>query len=990
MNFQDVILTLQRFWARKGCVLVQPYDLEVGAGTFHHFTTLKALGPEPWKVAYVQPSRRPTDGRYGENPNRLQHYYQFQVLLKPSPDDVQARYLQSLRALGVDALDHDIRFVEDDWESPTLGAWGLGWEVWLDGMEITQFTYFQQSASQVLDTPAVEITYGLERIAMFLQGVRQVWDINWDDRHNYGDVLLQPEIDHCRYDFETADIDRLLEMYQLFEAEARSCLAAGLVVPAHDYVLRCSHTFNVLDARGAVGVTERAGYFAKMRELARKVAENYLAQREDKGFPLMEKMPVRKDQPMPPDPSELSQAEDFLVEVGVEELPPHELQFALEQWRTGLPKALDEARLSYEEVQVVGTPRRLAAYVRQLAPRQPDREVELKGPPADRAFDAEGKPTKAAQGFARAHGIPVESLGTASDGKRSYVVATKSEVGRPAWQVLSQVLPDLVTGLRFAKTMRWDHTKVAFSRPVRWLLALHGDQIVPFGYGALMSGRLTRGPRPLGSPEVQLAAASDYFTQMEKMGVLVDRTNRKETIRKLAEQAAEEAGGAIPEGQEGLLEEVTDLVEVPVPVLGKFEEERLKLPASVLITVMKKHQRYFPVVKPGSDQLMPYFVTISNGQRGDMSLVRQGNEDVLRARYADADYFVRQDRQSQLADYVAKLEGLTFQEKLGSMGAKQKRVEQLVVWLTKQLDMAAGETAQAQRAAGLCKADLVTSMVVEMTSLQGVLGEVYALDSGEEAAVAQAIREHYMPKASGDPLPEGMPGTVVGVSDRLDSLAGLFAVGLKPTGSADPYGLRRTALGLVSLLVGKELAFNLREGLERAAALQPVECDASTVEEALAFTLDRLSIWLKEQGYRHDVVEAAVGGCEDDPYRAYLTAEQLAEAVTRDDWEKLFTAYARCKRIVRDLEEHYSLAPDRYQEASTKALFTAVEKLNGSGDVATLVSTLSDLQPKIDSFFDEVLVMDKDEEVRKARLALVQKIASLPDGVADLTRLEGF
>jgi glycyl-tRNA synthetase alpha chain len=287
MYFQDVIFALQKFWAHKGCVLVQPYDMEVGAGTFHPTTLLKALGPEPWKVAYVQPSRRPTDGRYGENPNRLQHYYQYQVILKPSPTDVQQLYLESLKVLGVEPLEHDIRFVEDDWESPTLGASGLGWEVWLDGMEVTQFTYFQQAGSIELHPVSVELTYGLERIAMYLQGIDNVYDLRWNETVSYGDVHHQQEVEQSGYNFEIADVALLLELFNRYEAESQRVMAAGLVLPAYEYCLKCSHTFNLLDARGAISVTERTGYIGRIRNLARACAEGYLKQREAMGFPLI-------------------------------------------------------------------------------------------------------------------------------------------------------------------------------------------------------------------------------------------------------------------------------------------------------------------------------------------------------------------------------------------------------------------------------------------------------------------------------------------------------------------------------------------------------------------------------------------------------------------------------------------------------------------------------------------------------------------------------
>jgi len=288
-TFQQVILDLQNFWARKGCVIGQPYDLEVGAGTLNPATLLRALGPEPWNVAYVEPSRRPTDGRYGENPNRLQHYYQYQVILKPSPDNIQDLYLESLYVLGIDPKKHDIRFVEDDWENPTVGAWGLGWEVWLDGMEITQFTYFQQAGGIDCDPVSAELTYGLERITMYLQGVDNVYNLIWTDGVTYGDVHHRGEWENSTYNFEAADTGMLFSLFDMFEAESKAVLERGLVLPSYDYCLKCSHTFNLLDARGAISVTERTGFIHRVRNLCRACAEAYVAQREDMGYPLMGK-----------------------------------------------------------------------------------------------------------------------------------------------------------------------------------------------------------------------------------------------------------------------------------------------------------------------------------------------------------------------------------------------------------------------------------------------------------------------------------------------------------------------------------------------------------------------------------------------------------------------------------------------------------------------------------------------------------------------------
>jgi len=287
MYFQDIIMELNKFWAEQGCVIQQPYDMEVGAGTFHPATLLRALGPEPWKAAYVQPSRRPTDGRYGENPNRLQHYYQYQVVIKPSPLEIQEMYLESLKRFGLNLLEHDIRFVEDDWESPTLGAWGLGWEVWLDGMEITQFTYFQQAGSLDLQPITVEITYGLERIAMYLQMVENVYHLAWNENVSYGEIFHQAEVEFSTFNFEEANVEALIGFFDTYESEAHKLVEKGLILPAYDYCLKCSHTFNLLDARKAISVAERTRYIGRIRNIARKVAVKYTEQRQEMGYPLL-------------------------------------------------------------------------------------------------------------------------------------------------------------------------------------------------------------------------------------------------------------------------------------------------------------------------------------------------------------------------------------------------------------------------------------------------------------------------------------------------------------------------------------------------------------------------------------------------------------------------------------------------------------------------------------------------------------------------------
>ncbi len=999
LSFQQVILRLQQFWAEHGCLIWQPYSEKVGAGTMNPATVLRVLGPEPWNVAYVEPSYRPDDGRFAENPNRMQMHHQFQVVLKPDPGNPQELYLGSLEALGIRREEHDIRFVEDNWESPVAGAWGLGWEVWLDGLEITQFTYFQQSGGFVLEPVSVELTYGLERIVMFLQDVRSVWEIDWDGVHSYGDVLRDAEVEHCRYDFEVANVQGLWQMYDLCEAEAQHCLAAGLVVPAHDYVLRCSHAFNVLDARGAVGVTERASLFRRMRDLSRQVAQDYIEQRKGLGYPWLRERSepgeqIRDAEFETGSPAD-ERAETFLFEVGVEELPSGDLLSALEQLREQTPLLFERLRLDCGRLQVQGTPRRLMVRVEEMGAQQRAVEELVKGPPARAAVDGEGNWTQAAQGFARKQGVALDDLRIEALDGGEYVVAMRRQAGRPTAQVLAEALPELLDGLRFGKSMRWNESGVAFSRPIRWLVALLGERELCFEYAGVRSGRSSRGARPEGSPELRLAAADGYLPLMAAQRIGVDLDERRVTVRTQVEALADSVGGRVPDDP-ALLDEVTNLVEQPTAFLGHFDPEYLRLPAAVLVAVMKKHQRYFPVYGPDGG-LRPYFVGVRNGGGGHLEIVRRGNEEVIRARFADADYFFREDTAQPLEAFLSRLDTLTFQEQLGSMLNKSRRLEWLVFELGSRLDVAKDDLNVAVRAAHLCKADLATQMVVELTSLQGVMGREYALCSGEPVEVAQAIQEHYLPRSSGDALPQSRAGLLVGLADRLDSLTGLFAVGLAPSGSADPYGLRRDALGLVQLLIAAHIPFSVHEGLVTATVGLPIQVVPEVLAAAQEFVIGRLRVFLREQGARYDVVEAVLAARGDNPYLAQQGVEQLSRWTEREDWAKVLDNYARCVRITRDLAERLPLDAAHFAQPVEKELYTAYlrcrARVDRESSVDEFLTAFLPLVRVIDRYFAResgVLVMDEDVQLRQNRLAQLQHIAALAEGIVDLSRLEGF
>ena len=987
LSFQDIILRLLDYWKDQNCLVRQPYNVQVGAGTMNPSTALRVLGPEPWNVVYVEPSVRPDDGRFGDNPNRLQMHHQLQVILKPDPSDPQELYLKSLEAIGIDPRKHDIRFVEDNWESPALGAWGLGWEVWLDGQEITQFTYFQQAGGMTLDSVAVEITYGLDRIALALQGVDSVWEMEYGAGIAYEDVLLQSEIEHCKYYFNVADVERLQQVYDTYENEAKRCLEAGLVVPAHDYNLKCSHLFNILDTRGAIGVTERANYFRRMRNLSRKVSELAAEQRQEMEHPLLNSAWYEEARPPLLQKTEFQLAtspQTFVLEIGSEELPVGDLESGIAQLTQKVPELLDELRLTYSSVEVNGTPRRLAVTVHQLAPRQTDLEAIAKGPSTAYAFDADGNPTKAAMGFARGKGVDVADLQIQSDGKKEYVTAVIREEGRLTQDVLAENLADLIASIKFEKSMRWNYTNVTYSRPLRWFVALYGADVVPFTYAGLVSGRVSRGIRPYDSPELPINHAWDYGAVMRNNGIVLNVQKRKDHITLIGSKLAAEMGGTIPD-DDALLTEVANLVEKPTPLRGRFSKRYLQLPAEVLVAVMRKHQRYFPVYdKDGA--LMPYFIAVRNGDEKHLDVVVDGNVQVVRARFADAEFFYGNDKTQKLEDFLPKIATLTFQVKLGSMLDKVNRLEKLAPKLAAMLALSDDDAKAATRAAALSKADLGSSMVVEMTSLQGVMGGQYARMSGETDAVADAIAEQY------NSVSQTKPGLALALADRLDSLVGLFAAGLAPKGSNDPFALRRAALQLIENLVANEQSFDLRAGLAEAAQLLPIACDAAVLAQVMDFINGRLEVVLREQGHSASVVKAVLAEQGHDPLVATNTAVSLTAAVEAEDWTNLLDAYARCVRITRKQETQFALRPDDFQLAEEKALYQAYQQAENAkdGTLNSFVDSLRAMEPAITAFFDSVLVMDEDTAVRENRLALLQHISALAAGIADLSELEGF
>lgn len=979
LTLQDVLQRLTAFWSERGAILVQPMNTEVGAGTANPATTLRVLGPEPWRVGYVEPSVRPDDSRYGKNPNRLQTHTQFQVILKPDPGDPQELYLASLQAIGVDLEAHDIRFVEDNWSSPALGAWGLGWEVWLDGLEITQFTYFQQSGSLTLDPVSVEITYGIERIMMALQDVNHFADIVYAPGMNYGEAWGQAEFEMSSYYLDAADVDRTRALYDIYVGEAEALLDEGLPVPAHYCVLKSSHAFNVLDARGAISTAERARAFTLMRRLSKRVAELWVERRQEQGFPLGTVPVLERRPPLPL--RDVSRAETLLFEIGVEELPVDEVTRAQEWLRETLLERLAGTRLSHGEVRTYATPRRLVAIIAEVEPYEAAAVETVRGPRVIAAFDVDGNPTPAAAGFARRHGVDPTELERLDIDGTEYVAVVSHRDGLGAPEVLSKLLAKLVLDLRSTRNMRWRDPVLTYARPIRWLLALLGTTPVPVTASALTSGTTTRVHRNARKPVVEVASADGYIDLLRGHDVVADPKARRQIIVEAAQRAAEGKGGRIDfDADGGVIDEIVNLVESPTPVLASFEERYLALPAEILVGVMRKHQRYVPV--RGEQGLLPHFLTFANGP-ADTTLVARGNEAVVRARFEDALYFWNADLMVAPSVMQESLSRLTFEETLGSMAERVVRIGAVARDLAGHLTLTDEERVVLDRAARLVKFDLGSQMVTEMTSLAGTMARYYAEHAGEPTAVAEALEDMEHPRTSDDSAARSAVGAILAVADRADLLVSLFWVGANPTGSSDPFALRRAALGLLSTLREVPDLASVRVSTVLVIAARALRDQGHAVpdtllEDVAAFVRGRLEQQMLDGGRSPDAVSAALP-LADEPRRAGAVVAELEDRANDPELASVVEAIQRVRRLVKDAPP--VIDRDALTTRPELRLLAVVESLGRTqveaGVLGELSQTFAELVDAINEFLDRVLVNDDDPRVRSARVGLLAEVARI-------------
>ncbi|MBU1406244.1 MAG: glycine--tRNA ligase subunit beta [Proteobacteria bacterium] len=686
---------------------------------------------------------------------------------------------------------------------------------------------------------------------------------------------------------------------------------------------------------------------------------------------------------------------ELLFEIGTEEIPAGYIMPALSQLEKNLGDRLTALALPYSSLRTAATPRRLAVSVSDLAERQPDREEEILGPPKKAAFDQNGQPTQAAIGFAKKNGVEVEALQILATPKGEYLMVRVEQVGRQTSVLLAELLPEVITSLNFPKSMRWGAGRTSFARPIQWLLAVYGGKTVTFSLDTITSSNTTQGHRFMARTSVPASSYSDYVETLRTAQVMVDPQERRAAVLAEIAKAARQAGGTILPDDE-LVDTVCNLVEKPFAICGAFEQRFLALPREVLITSMREHQKYFAVVD-SVGKIMPNFIAVNNTNTKDAQLAADGHQRVIRARLEDAFFFFKEDQRRTLADRVEDLTGVIFQHKLGTMLDKTRRVTTLAGLLAKKL--APEHLASTERAALLAKTDLLTDMVGEFPTLQGAIGRDYALLGGETPEVATAIREHYLPVRAGGVLPTSIPGALVGMADRIDSIAGCFGIGQTPTGTADPFGLRRLSLGLLHIINAMGFSLSLAEFVDEALALYGEKLTVPKDEarrNVLEFIKGRFSNDLTGQGIPAEAVEAVTSVSFDDPLDCKRRISALMAISGQESFTVLAGAFKRVINIIKENSETavqaelLTEAAEQKLHAAYLAIRTEATPLLAASDYEGALGVILKMKEPVDTFFEEVMVMAEDAKVRANRLNLLTVIAQLFLQIGDFSKMNAI
>lgn len=988
LTFEQIIDRLNTFWATQNCIIHQGYDLEVGAGTFNPATLLGCLGEEPYRAAYVEPCRRPKETTYG-NLYRFQLSHQYQVLLKPIPTNVRILYLNSLCALDFELKKHDFRFVHKDWETCTLGISGLGWEIWCDGVAITQFTYLQTVGDIALKPISAEITYDLEKLALFIQSKSTICDIQYNHIFTLRDLFLQSETEWSHYNARQASVPMWLRHFNDYEEETKNLVKNNLPIPAYDFVIKASHAFNLLEARGAISFDERNNYMKRIRALTHLVAKSILSKQVPLSIPSINtKLIIQKNPGFNP-----KNTRDFLLEIGSEQLPGNFISIGCLYLENAMRNLLESADLEFEEMQVFGTPQRLGILVKNLVEGTETTEEQIKGPPLTVAFDEKGNLTQQGKGFFLHYNLSfctltellqeeVPNLYSISIRGTNYLVATVCVKGKSTYELLQKHIPSLIMSINFPKKMYWEDPSITYARPIQWVLALFGTQIIPFNIGKILSGNFSFGHFQISPMPIEIKHPKHYLSSLRNHYVLADIEERKTYIENQIKTLEQQVQGDVIQQHQVLLE-MLYTTEWPALVLGFFDASLLRIPKEVLIAQIVNHKKYFPVIDR-HDQLMPVFImTIDNHPNQTIQL---RNEKALFSLLSEVASLYEKEMYNPLELVYYKLQEISYQKKLKDLWNKVKRLNLIATMIHKTLNMA--EFIHVQRAVLLSKSDLCSALVNEFPNLQGTIGKHYALAQNENPQVAIALEEQWMPGSEHNSIPKTPTGIILSLADKIDDLINYHR---------NLHTLRKQATGIILILLKNKMYCNLQLLFIKSCNFFSITNKKKITHEILNFIAIRKKLIFEDWGFKKDEIEATLLISPHDPFDQLQKLEALhCFRKSKKQFSYLIESY---KRITRQIHKSpiSILNCKLIKHPSEKKFLQELTLINKQWpkllkekQYLEAFELLTKLQSPLEALFKSVIILADDPVVRSNRCALLRKALNLFDALIDFSKLSSF
>lgn len=976
ITFQEIIERLNTFWGEKGCVVAQPYGLEVGAGTANPHTFLRSLGPEPFNVAYVEPSRRPNDGRYGKNPFRLQHYFQYQVILKPAPENNQELYFEMLEALGIDTKKHDIRFVEDNWESPAIGAWGLGWEVWLDGMEITQYTYFQQVSGIPLEVPVLEITLGLERLAMYIQGVDDYREIMWNNEVKYGDLFEKHEYWQSKHNYETANIAELKEIYDLTEKQVENQLKVGNYWVAYDYLLKISHIFNVLDSRGVISVTDRVGKFKMMGHFSKRIGEGYLVEREEMGHPLSEVVrPIEYSLTgfEALKSAQVTKGNKTVLELYFEELPAGFAQ----EWASNcygqlnMEKYMEDLGFDLENFDIHWGPRRVVFEIDGCSDEGVVKR-EAVGPLYEIAFDG-GELNKVGRGFLNKYSAQEKDVIEVKKGGKK-LLGVSFEEKTSLKDALEGLIEELFKVAPAWKSMKWgDGQDWSFVRPLRNIVCFKNSDIIPVSYKGVKASEYIFCPRYFEKNTIRVVSAQNYLQSVKELNILISEADRKKAIEGVVESGKSKFNYS--PNTENIIKENTYLVEYPNVKFFKLDKKYIELPIELINKVLEDNQKYIIRVSKSDNKHIEYGVVAN--KEDDANVIFKGNEKVLQGRLDDALFYWENDLNlPKLKDLRSDLEDVVFHPKLGSYKEKVDRVGALVKKILSSNELKFDEKVLNESLA-LIKNDKATHMVGEFPALEGVIASYYAKREGYSTKVSKALYEYSLPTSEASELPSTEEGVILSFADKLDNVISFTKVGLLPEGSNDPYEVRKNVYNVIRILRDCKLDINLNQILKS-------ELNSENFEKLKNFFNQRIYLVMKKKTDLERLAKGVAFSENGSVLKKFEYLEKFEKLIKEKDYED--RVFDTVKRVGNILEKS-DIVPSKIEKnlletKSEKELFDFIQEIKNKDFDAKDLLKASDV---LENFFEETMVNVEDENIRVNRVSLLKELSDILNTVLKIS-----